>query len=295
VLHEALTAADRTGDQEAAGRACRELGFVDLQAGRRQRAEEWLIRAERLAVDDVGRAAVLAIRGMNLSDMAQYGAALETLERSVDWAERGGSRRQAAWSRGHIGRLHLLRGDTGLARDVLDAVLEVVRAERWMVYAPWPECFRAEVDRAEGRPDLARDRFTRAFALSCQVADPCWEGVAARGQGLLDADDGDPVGALEWLMEADTRCLRWADPYQWVHAYVLDATCQVAVDSGSPRAGAWVDELTEVAARSAMQELVVRAHVHAARLGRDGAAAAARDAAATVDNPLVTSLVAGLG
>ena len=295
VLHEALAAAEAAGEQAAAGRVSRELGFVDLQAGRRRRAEEWLIRAERLADDDVERSAVLAIRGMNLSDTGQYAAALESLQRSAEWAERGGSPRQLAWALSHVGRVHVLRGETGLARTVLDTVLDVVRAEKWMVFAPWPECFMAEVDRLEGRHDEARDRYGRAFALSCQVSDPCWEAIAARGHGMLDADAGDPLGALDWLADADTRCLRWSDPYQWIHAYVLDATCQVAIDSGSPRAPAWVDALTDVAARSGMQELVARAHVHSARLGRDGAAAAARQAAATIDNPVLADLVAGLG
>lgn len=295
VLHEALAAAEATGEQAAAGRVSRELGFVDLQAGRRRRAEEWLVRAERLAEDDVERSAVLAIRGMSLSDMGQYGAALESLQLSAEWAERGGSPRQSAWGLSHVGRVHVLRGDTGPARTVLDTVLDVVRAERWMAFAPWPECFRAEVDRMEGRHEEARDRYSRAFALSCQVCDPCWEGIAARGLGMLDADAGDPVGALDWLADADTRCLRWPDPYQWIHAYVLDATCQVAIDSGSPRALAWVDALTDIAARSGMQELVVRAHVHSARLGREGAATAARQAAGAIDNPVLTDLVAGLG
>jgi DNA-binding SARP family transcriptional activator len=294
VLHEALASAELTGDQPAAGRASRELGFVDIQAGRRQRAEEWLVRAEDLADDDVERAAVLAIRGMNLSDMAQYGDALDTLQRSVEQAHQGGSRRQAAWSQGLVGRIHVLRGETGLAVTALDDVLDVVRAEKWMAFAPWPESLRAEVDRTAGHHDAAAERYAHAFALACQLADPCWEGIAARGQGLLQAEAGDRAGALDCLADADSRCLRWPDPYQWVHAFVLDATCQVAIDAGSSRAPQWVDRLLDIAARTSMQELVVRAHVHAARLGREGAVLAAREAAATVDNPVLTDLVAGL-
>ena len=295
VLHEALAEAERTGDQAAASRTSRELGFVDIQAGRRQRAEGWLDRAEQQADGDVERAAVLAIRGMNLSDMGRYGAALEALERSVEWAERGGSRRQSAWGMGFVGRVHLLRGETALARSALDGVLEVVSAEKWVSYAAWPESLRAEVDRVEGRREQALDRYAHAFALSCQVGDPCWEGIAARGQGMLEADAGRPEAALAWLTDADARCLRWPDPYQWIHAYVLDATCEVAIAAGSPHADTYVDQLTDVAARSEMQELVVRAHVHAARLGRPGAAVAAHEAAASVDNPAVADLVAGLG
>jgi tetratricopeptide (TPR) repeat protein len=295
VLHEALAAADVAGDQAAARRASRELGFVDIQAGRRQRAEEWLVRAEGLADDDVERAAVLAIRGMNLSDMAQYGDALDTLRRSVEKAHQGGSRRQAAWSLGLVGRIHVLRGETTLAATALDSVLDVVRAEKWMAFAPWPESLRAEVDRTAGHLDAAAERYAHAFALACQLADPCWEGIAARGQGLLQAEAGDPAAALDCLVDADSRCLRWPDPYQWVHGFVLDATCQVAIDAGSPRASQWVDRLLDIAARTSMQELVVRAHVHSARLGRDGAVLAAREGAAAVDNPVLTELVAALG
>ncbi len=295
VLHEALAEAERAGDRVSASRSSRELGFVDLQAGRRQRAEDWLTRAEELADGDVERAAVLAIRGMNLSDMGRYGAALDALERSVEWADRGGSRRQSAWGQGLVGRVQLLRGETGAARTTLDGVLDVVSAEKWVAYAAWPESLRAEVDRVEGRREQALDRYAHAFALSCQIADPCWEGIAARGRGLLEADAGRPDAALAWLTDADARCLRWPDPYQWVHAYVLDATCEVAVTAGSPHAGEYVDLLTEVAAASQMQELVVRAHVHAARLGRAGAVLAAREAVATVDNPVLLDLVTGLG
>jgi hypothetical protein len=43
-----------------------------------------------------------------------------------------------------------------------------------------------------------------------------------------------------------------------------------------------------------MRELVVRSHVHRARLGQQGAAEAATLAAADLDNPLVAELVAGL-
>ena len=45
-------------------------------------------------------------------------------------------------------------------------------------------------------------------------------------------------------------------------------------------------------ARGGMRELVIRAHVHRARLGQTGAAEAARLAAAGVDNPVLAELVA---
>jgi DNA-binding SARP family transcriptional activator len=295
VLHEALAEAGQAGDPSIAARACRELGFIDVQAGRRQRAEEWLAKAEVLAVDDEEElSAVLGIRGMNLSDVGRYGDALASLENSVDRALNSGARRQAAWSASLVGRIHLLRGDTDAAVEALERSMLLVRDEQWMAFAPWPESLRAEVERTEGRADQAADLYSHAFALACQLGDPCWEGVAARGSGLLHADAGDLPAALGWFEDARTRCTRWPDTYQWIHAYVLDAACEVTVAAGEPSAALWVDRLTEVAARGAMTEFVVRSHVHRAHLGQAGAAEAAAHAVADLDNPVVVDLVAGL-
>jgi DNA-binding SARP family transcriptional activator len=295
VLHEALAVSEVVGDGPAAGRASRELAFVDIQAGRRQRAEQWLARAESLSEDDVARAAVLGMRGLNLSEMAEYGAALEVLMRSVDLAMRGGSRRQAAWSWSMAGRNHVMCGDLGRAVFALDTALDIARSERWVAFEPWPESLRGEVERLAGRLDRAHECYTHAFALACEVGDPCWEGMAARGHGLLAAATGDYADALDWLADAERRCVRWPDANQWIHGHVLDASCAVAVAAGSPHAPGLVDRLTKVASRSGMRELVVRAHMHGAALGRSGAVASARAAAALIDNPVLDELVSGTG
>ena len=98
VLHEAIRLAVQAGDQSTAATASRELGFVDVQAGRRQTAETWLTRAEALADTDVELAAVLGVRGMNASDMGDYPAAFQHLHGSVERARRGAAARQQAWS-----------------------------------------------------------------------------------------------------------------------------------------------------------------------------------------------------
>ena len=294
VLHAALAKAETTGDQAAAARVSRELGFVDVQAGRRQRAEEWLTKAEALAVDGTELAAVLGIRGMNLSDMGRYERALETLERSVESALRLGARRQAAWSGSLVGRIHLLRDEPDRATQALDASMALVRAQGWTAFAPWPQILRAEVDRTQGRDGQSAEGYAHAFALACHLGDPCWEGMAARGSGLLQAGAGDIESALRWLQDAHTRCIRWPDTYQWIRAFVLDATCEVAVAAGDQRAAHWVEQFAEVAARGAMREFIVRSHVHQARLGQPGAAQAATQAALDVDNPATAELVAGL-
>jgi DNA-binding SARP family transcriptional activator len=294
VLHQALAGAHTAGMPEVAAKASRVLGFVDVQAGRRERADEWLTRAEELTTDPHELSAVLGVRGMNLSDMARYADALDTLHRSVETAKSAGSRRQAAWSGSLVGRLHLLRGETHQATEAVEETMALVAAERWMAFAPWPESLRAEIDRAEGETRAADDRYTHAFALACQVGDPCWEGMSARGAGMLRADAGDVDGALRWLEDGVARATRLPDTYQWVSGYVLDATAGVTVAAGDPSAAAWVDRLAEVAARSGMRELVVRAHVHGANLGRPGAAEAAVLAAADIENPVLADLVASV-
>jgi DNA-binding SARP family transcriptional activator len=294
VLHEALVLARTDGDRPAAARACRELGFVDVQAGRRVRAEEWLIQAEALTNDDRELAAVLGVRGMNLSDMALYRDALLSLQRSVDAAMSTGNRRQAAWSASLIGRIHLLRGESTQAAGALEESMALVAAERWTAFAPWPESLRAEVHRTEGHVEVAADQYAHAFALACQLGDPCWEGIAARGAGLLQADAGDLGSALQWLEDGVARCTRWPDAYRWVNGYVLDATCDVAVAAGRPDAARWVERLADTAARGGMRELVVRSHLHRARLGQPGALEAAKLAAADLDNPVIAELVAAV-
>lgn len=288
VLHEALECAGRS-DSHSAARACRELGFVDVQAGRRARAAVWLsearTHAERLG-DDAELAAIAGVEGMNLSDQARYPEALAVLNDSVERALADGAGRQAAWSASLVGRLHLLRGDLEQAGRSLIRSVELVQRERWLAFRPWPQAFLAEVDLAEGRRDDAQNRLTEAFALSCQLGDPCWEGVTARGLGLLEAPER-PEQALAILLDARSRCTRWPDTYQWISGYILDAICTVAAPIKPAVAAASATELVELAARADMPELVCRGHLHLAATGMPGAVGAAAIAAAEIDNPVM--------
>jgi hypothetical protein len=164
-----------------------------------------------------------------------------------------------------------------------------------MAFLPWPEALQADLDLRAGRVEAAADQLEHAWALACHIGDPCWEGMAARGLGLLSAARGDHAAAGAWLTEAHTRCNRTTDHYQWVSAHVLDAAVGAAldreeVDEGTRLADALADAL---AARSDMRELVVRAHLHRARLGDASALATARLLAAGIDNPALTALLDG--
>jgi DNA-binding SARP family transcriptional activator len=290
-LHEGLALAEQAGERPSAGVACRELGYIDVQAGRNASGGRWLARASELATSDEERCAILGIRGMALSDRAYYPAALELLERSVELADGCGRARQAAWSLSLIGRIHLLRGEHALALAAIDRSLELVASQRWTAFRPWPESLRAEVSLRTGRPDRAVDRVEGAFRLACRLGDPCWEATAARIMGLARAAEGDAKTAREWLRQARSRATRVSDPYEWVHGHVLDALASLAIDAGELDAGEIVNALTELAGRTGMRELAVRAHLHAARLGVEGALDAARLLGAGIDSPALQEML----
>jgi DNA-binding SARP family transcriptional activator len=292
VLHEAIQLAGRAGDRTTAVTAHRELGFVEVQAGRRRTADDRLSTAQELAETDEDLAAILGVRGMNASDRADYPAAFELLGESVDRAERCADHRQQAWSLSILARAHLLRAERSQAAVAVARSLALVREQRWLAFLPWPQAIQAELYLDAGDLDRATEELEQAWVLSCQLGDPCWEGMAARGIGLLHAGRGDQVAATAWLGEASTRCTRVPDRYQWVHAYVLDATVGHALDRADRvRARPLVAALASLAARCDMREMVVRAHLHQYRLGDRAALASARMLAEDVANPALTDLL----
>ncbi|MEA2445361.1 MAG: hypothetical protein QOJ12_2653, partial [Thermoleophilales bacterium] len=288
LLHEALALADSLDQRERVVEVCRELGYVDVQAGRATSAIRWLTRATSVAVGDAERCGVLGVRGMALSDRAYYDAAAVLLSESIAAAERGGRTRQAAWSLALLARVRVLCGAWDDAADLLDRSIALVDAESWTAFKPFPEALRAEVALAHGDPERAAPLVDHAFALGCRLGDPCWEGMAARARGLLLADSGDTTGARDTLRDAAARASRVPDPYTWVHTHILDALADAERRAGDQMAArAVVDELESTAGRCDMRELAVRAALHRARLGDPRAMDAARLLAEGIDNPLL--------
>ncbi len=243
VLHQAIAVAGRAGDRASEVAARRELGYVSVQAGRRESAGRWLASAEALAQGDAEIAAVRAVQGMNHSDMAEYGAAIARFSEAVERADACGDGRLAAWSLSLLGRLHLLRGDDAPASEAIDRCLALVDDEHWLAFCPLPETLRAELDVRAGDVGAASDRLEHAFGLACQFEDPCWEALSARGIGLLEARRGDPDGARRWLEDALARCARYPDRYEWAYGHVLDALAGEAVRAGDPAARGWAHRL----------------------------------------------------
>ena len=291
VLHEAIGVADRIGAPECAAAAHRELGHVELLRGRYDRAHRWLSTATELAADEPTELAwALAMRGVASTDVGRYDDALSAFEEAQRLTRGDQPTQVDVWVWTFTGRLHLLRQDVGQARAYLTKGLAAAQAIRWTAFVPLPEALLADVDLAEGRLDAASAAYEHAYALSLQLDDPCWEGLAARGLGLVAAARGDATTALRWITEARERCVRLPDAYLWVEGYCLDALCSVALESDRVAVSRWIDDLQALAARTGMRELVARAYTHRGRLGDRSAAEAAQVLAAEVDNPALHHL-----
>ena len=287
-LHRALALAP-AGATALRAEAARELGYVEFLAARYDRVEPWLGQAERLAgPDPAARAAVLVVRGSSASDTGRYGLAVAALGEA---ATETSDERRTSYALSMLGRAHLLRGALAEAEAALEHSLRLASKQSWTSFVPWPETFLAEVDLRRGQVSRAEDRLQHAFALGCHIADPCWEGVSARGLGLVRAARGDVAEAVAALLDARARSSRVPDAYVWLDGYVLDALCTVALAQRLPEAGAWARELVELASSSGMRELAVRGLAHRAALGDAAAGAAALAAAAEIDNPALQELV----
>jgi DNA-binding SARP family transcriptional activator len=287
-LARAVAVADVAGRPELAVAAHRELGYVDFLAARYPEALRHLDQAEGLAADGGSEAAaVAAIRGACLTDVARYPEAAAELERAVGLARAAAARRWLVWAATMAGRLHLLRDEPALARPLLDEALEVSQEIAWTSVLPWPEALLAEVQLLEGDLAAAGEAAGHAFALGCELRDPCWEETAGRVLGRLALMRGEVEQARTTLLDAAARGARGTDGWRFAHAEVLDALAALA--PRYPTQGeAWINDLELVAGAGGMRELLVRAHLHRAALGQVGARAAAAELADGIDNPALT-------
>ena len=291
-LHEGSALAEEVGDRRLAATGWRETGWIQFLRGRYERAEATLARAAELADGDEEELAwIEVILGSCRSDVGDYATAAELLRSSIARSQAIRRADAEVFGRSMLGKLHLLRGEIAQATALLDESLDLVEAHGLTSFRPWPESLRAETDLLQGDVDAAEQAFEHAFALGCEVGDPCWESIAARGRGLVAVERGEVARGLELLVEAPRLCRRLPDTYLWIEAYGLDALCGVAVEHDPEAAGRWIGELEAIAARRGLRELLARAAVHRARLGEPGAGENARALAAQLDNPALDELV----
>ena len=292
-LHQAIAAAERAGDASLAAQAHRELGYVELLRARYDRSQRWVRKAVSLATDADDPAELAwahAIHGLTLTDIGRYTEALNKLTESLRLARGAGVGDAETWSLTFIGRGHLLRRNLPESRAALEAALATAQRIRWTAFVPLPESLLAEVDLLEGNLDDAAAAFEHAYALALQLGDPCWEGIAARGIGLVADRRGDVEAALHWVTEARSRCTRLPDAWLWVEGYCLDALCTLGIAHGRSETGSWIAELEALATRTGMRELIARAYQHRYNQGDDKSGLAARVLAAEVDNPAILAV-----
>ncbi len=294
-LHEGTTLAEQAGSRSVAATGWREISWVQFLRAQYERAEGSLTRASEHAAGNDGELAwVELIRGACRHDVGDYPAAGELLRSALGRANELAGGQPLGQALTLLGRYHLLRGEIEDALGLLERAIDEAEARSMTAFVPWPESFRAEIDLLVGDVASAEARFEHAFALGCQVGDPCWEGISLRGLGLVAAARGDVSRALELLVEAPRLCRRLPDTYRWIEAYALDALCDVAVDNGAESTSLWIDELERIAAGRGIRELVLKAALYRARLGEPGAVPVARSLAAEIRNPALGTLLEAL-
>jgi tetratricopeptide (TPR) repeat protein len=281
LLQEAAALAREAHSSDMAAAACRELGFLALQRGHQDRALVWLDEGARIATDGGERAQLFGVRGMCLTDGADYAGARAALAMSVRLARQTGDARQETWSLSMVGRIHVLRSEYAQGADVLDVALAQISQQGWTSFQPWPAAFRAEAAIGLGHLEAARGLLDHAWVLATENDDHCWMATVAHGQAVLALAEGHQGQARQWC-DVGLAPAPW---YLWPHARLLDVACTIALRTDPATAGDLIARLTRLAGRGSMRDLLVRAHLHRARTGSRTALAAAQAIAAEIEDP----------
>jgi DNA-binding SARP family transcriptional activator len=261
LLRQAIERAQRCGDAGLAATGYRELGYVEALAGRRPTAAEHLTLALDLATDDDERAGVHGVMGFNLVDWGRVDEGLAHYNQSLEHARRANNRRRQAWSLG-LGGWGLLAADrTDEAGQWLTDCIQLVDELRWTAFRPWPCALFGETRlRQAVDPVVILADLENAFALSCQLGDPCWEAAVARTLGLSCEVLGDLDRGMSWFVEARRRCVRETDTYVALLVEILVDQARVSAKQGQPaQSDACTREALSLAARAHMDGHVSRA------------------------------------
>lgn len=259
----ALAQAPRATDIEAMARV--ELGYVDMLAGRYDRAEQWLDPDKVTTSDSDTLIKAHTYLGVIKSDRAHYAQAESLFNNAVQLAQESGLPRREAYVMSMLGRSALLLGDLDRAKDLLIRAIAIAESDSWLAFLPWPQAFLGEVMVERGDLDSAREVLKQAFARACQIGDPCWEGVTGRGLALLAEAESEPDEADRILQDALKRSRRLSDTYKWAEVYILEAQCRLGVAHDHDSVDDWISELIRISSRTGMRELQLRAMILEAR------------------------------
>jgi tetratricopeptide (TPR) repeat protein len=290
LLQEAAALAREARASNLAAAACRELGFLALQRGHQDRALVWLDEGARIATDGDERARLFGVRGMCLTDGADYAGAQASLATSIHLARQAGDVREEAWALSMMGRMHVLRAEHAQGADVLDIALEQISLQGWTAFQPWPAAFRAEAAIGLGHLETARGLLDHAWVLATENSDHCWMATVAHGQAVLALAEGRTLEAKQWCEQG----LAPAPWYLWPHARLLDVACSIAVSTDPAAAAELLGRLAQIAGRGSMRDLLVRAYLHRARAGSRTALAAALGIAEGIEDPALHAHIRSL-
>jgi DNA-binding SARP family transcriptional activator len=261
VLGQAVEAAQRCGAARIAATGYRELGYVEALAGRRPTAASYLAQALALAREPGDLADVHGIMGFNLVGWGQLDEGLAHYRLSLQLASSSGNRQREGWSLGLGGWAWLATGRLDEADRWLSDCLKLVDELHWTAFRPWPCAVLCESRlRQNGDPQAIRLELESAFALSCQLGDPCWEAAVARVLGLAYEAMNDAARALQWLHEARKRCARGTDHYVALLVEIVLDQARLSGKLGqAAQADACTREALSLAARAHMDAHVERA------------------------------------
>ena len=249
LVRQAAELAKAPGLSSLRASALRELGYVEALAGRRPAAAAYLEKACRLTNEAERLAGIHGVIGFNLVDWGRTDEGLAHFNKAVNHAQACNSARREIWALGLGARGLIAKGDYSAACLWLDRCLKLVDQQRWMAFRPWPVALRAEaLLRLGTKPAELRPALEAAFALSCQLADPCWEGAVSRAMALTFEAEGDHLQALNWAQEAWTRSLRDVNRYVALQVDILEDQARLTRACGD-----------EIAARRLAQDWVALA------------------------------------
>ena len=190
----------------------------------------------------------------------------------------------------HAGRVDLLRGDLDAAEQHLATAVALAEREHWLSFLPWPQAFQGEVWLARRDPSAAAEILQQAFARACQLGDPCWEGISRPGAGPGGRRQRGYRARLQ--DPADARARSTDSPIRTSGSRPTSSTrCATSAAGTGIPTPTWVDTMRDLASRTGMRELIVRALLHSAAQGGAGDAEAAGLLATQIDNPALHALV----
>ena len=134
--------------------------------------------------------------------------------------------------------------------------------------SPWPSARTGSPSSRGRRPSRGRSAspgrtrrraaeiFQQAFARACQLGDPCWEGITARGLALVADASGDTDARLRRPCRTRARGARDSRTRTSGSTPTSSTRCaSSAASTAIPTPRTWVDPMGELASRSGMREL----------------------------------------